>query len=130
MTHYYLYIEAGREIDESTKFYKVAVGTSKQATRDYLFLIAFSESHGHFFSIVSESVQTFLDKIAVQLTGNPQASICTALTVRPISARELVRSFKASCAIPLNPSALSHQHRFQMQTSLDYRVASIIAKRN
>ena len=38
MKHYYYYIMAGREIDETAQFFKVAVGSSKQAQRDFLYL--------------------------------------------------------------------------------------------
>lgn len=118
MTHFYYYITAGRTMDETSHVYRVAVGTSCQANRDYLFLIAYSESHGHYFEIVSLKSSEFVSKV-----------IDSGYQLEAITARELVRSIKAQTANPLNPSALSHQHRFQMQTNLDYRISSIVKNR-
>ena len=115
-------------MDETSHVYRVAVGTSIQANRDYLFLIAFSQSHGHYFEIVSLKSSEFVTKV-----------LDSGYHLEAITARDLVRSIKSQTANPLNPSALSHQHRFQMQishqhrfqmqTNLDYRISSIVKNR-
>lgn len=118
MTHFYYYIEAGREMDDTSRVYRVAIGASIQANRDYLFLIAFSQSHGHYFEIVSESSKEFIAKV-----------LACGYHLEPIFARDLVRGLKSQTANPLNQNALSNRHRFMMQTSLGYRVSSIIQSR-
>lgn len=119
MTHFYYYITAGRTMDETSHVYRVAIGTSIQANRDYLFLIAYSESHGHYFEIVSLKSSDFVSKV-----------LDSGYQLEAITARDLVRSIKSQTANPLNPSALSQQHRFRMQTNLDYRISSIVKNRN
>lgn len=105
-------------MDETSHVYRVAVGTSIQANRDYLYLIAYSESHGHYFEIVSQKSTDFVSKV-----------LDTGYQLEAITARELVRSIKSRTVNPLNPSALSHQHRYQMQTNLNYRISSIVKNR-
>ena len=63
MVHYHYYIIAGAQCDESTRILKVAVGTSQQSQRDYVFLHAYALQHGHFFHIVDQPTVEFIDKV-------------------------------------------------------------------
>ena len=122
MTHYHLYIQAGAVVDETSVVYKVGIGTSKQANQDYLFLTAYAVEHGHYFTLWSnESVEFYL---RVQQSVAP-----IELYPKAISSRDLVRQFKTQLANPLDQSALHGRHKFRMQTSLNYRISSILAKR-
>lgn len=117
MTHYYLYIAAGAELDATAKFFKVAVGSSKQSQRDYLFLLAHSVEHFHFFEMWSNEVDLFLDKCWT-LSGLDRALI------QQVSARELVRAFKSNAYPALSQQYLHNvsQMRFALNTA--YRVQS------
>lgn len=57
MTRNYIYIEAGREIDMSSRFFRVSIGTNKQANRDYLFLLAWATDHNYFREVSCEEHQ-------------------------------------------------------------------------
>lgn len=122
MTHYHLYINAGALVDETSVVYKVGIGTSKQANQDYLFLTAYAVEHGHYFALWSNESVEFLLRIQ-------QSVAPVELYPRLISARDLVRQFKTQLANPLDQSALHDRHKFRMQTSLNYRITSILAKR-
>lgn len=122
MKTYYLYIEAGAQIDKDSKFYKVGVGTSKQATRDYLYLIAYSVQHGHYFEKWSSEVATFLNQVAGSMNQK-------SVTLMGADARDLVRQFKAFQAVPLSAHSLRAAHQLRMVTDTDYRISSNLAKR-
>lgn len=90
MNHYYLYIDAGRVIDSTAKFYKVAVPSSQQGQRDYLFLLAHSVERNHFFELWSDQLAAFLWNIAQILAGECVENPLGFVPIRPITARELV----------------------------------------
>ena len=129
MIHYHIYIESGATLDETSRFYKVAVGSSKQAQRDYLFLVAHSVDNGHYFEPVSPKTDEFLEKCwsLAQLDR---------FAVLQVTARELVRSFKTGTSLSLSARALRNADYmryaldtcYRIQTNL-HREASTSAKR-
>lgn len=99
MTRNYIYIEAGREIDETSRFFRVSIGTSKQSNRDYLFLLAYSMSHNYFLELNSSSVADYLLNIAESLGGSRYVCPLDVLRIRNIKIRDLVRAIKAKSSI-------------------------------
>lgn len=130
MKHYYYYIEAGSVIDETTKFYRIAIGASAQDNRDYLYLIARAQQHNHYFEIVTLQSQCFIEKCLASLRSSYSSGVNVAAQVQTISAREFVKSCKHHCANPLNQSELSNRHQTNKVLSIDYRISSILKSRN
>ena len=67
MTRYYYYVVAGRQCDQTTQIFKVAVGTNKQSQRDYAFLLANAQQHGHYFEVVSRESDEFIRRLRLSL---------------------------------------------------------------
>lgn len=124
MVHYYLYIDAGKVLDESTKFYRVSCGSSKQASRDFLFLVAHSVDNGHFFELWSREVDDFYSKVRSSLLPGCKESDGFNVLLIPITARELVKSFKESTAIPIPSNVIDNRKRMLSYLNLNYRVSS------
>lgn len=120
MTHYHLYIAAGSVIDETTKVYRVAIGTSIQANRDYLFLLAHAEAHNHYFHIIDPETQEFMFRVCRSVSGH---------TLSPVTvpARLLAKAFKSATEIPLSHGTLSNQHRSRHVLDTQYRVSCSLA---
>lgn len=129
MTHYYCMIEESGVLTSESKIWKIAVGTSKQADRDFLFLLAHAADNGYYFEKMSGAVAEFLYNIAVSVAPVGSENPTGHLNIRRVNARDLVRSIKSQTAIPLDSLLLSYQHAFRYQTNIDYRIASKIAKR-
>lgn len=123
MTHYYHYIEADSSLNENTVFYMVGVGTSRQATRDYLFLIAHAAEHNHYFEIFSSQSAEFVRKCKKSLAPTIPTSV-------KISARDLVRMFKNKERPAVNTPATPAQHFALMQLDSNYRLFCNLTKRN
>lgn len=122
MTRYYYYVVAGRECDQTTQMYKVAVGTNQQSQRDYAFLLANAQMHGHYFEVVSRESDEFIRRLRLSLAEfNVQLGW---LSCRDLSA--LLRSVTTS---PLQPSALHGAHLQRKTLSLNYRISSNLARR-
>ena len=122
MVHYHYYIIAGAQCDESTRILKVAVGTSKQSQRDYVFLQAYALQHKHFFHIVDQPTVIFVDKVRRSLVE-------WNIQVEYISCRDLVREMKNQQRHPLDAILLHQQHTSRKVLSLNYRVSSNLARR-
>lgn len=123
MTHYYHYIQADSSLNENTVFYMVGVGTSRQATRDYLFLIAHAAEHNHYFEIFSSQSAEFVRKCKKSLAPTIPTSV-------KINARDLVRMFKNKERPAVNSPATPAQHFAQMQLDSNYRLFCNLTKRN
>lgn len=117
MTHYHYYIESGQVIDETTRVFKVGIGTTRQADRDYLFLVSYAMSHGHFFHICDSESSEFVLKLigACREDG-------VLLTVENVTARVLVRSLKNQERIPLDVDTLKNNHHAKMFLDSNYRI--------
>lgn len=122
MTRYYYYVVAGRRCDQTTQIFKVAIGTNKQSQRDYAFLLANAQQHGHYFEVVSRESDEFIRRLRLSLAEfNVQLEW---LSCRDLSA--LLRSVTTS---PLQPSALHSAHLQRKTLSLNYRISSNLARR-
>lgn len=117
MTRYHILIEANQTIDESSKFWKVAVGTSQQANRDYLYLLAFCVDHNFYFQLWSNEVDTFLHNIAKSLNQISTETGVMTLPIQTISARDLVKSIKTATAV--KPNLMAEQNRNRLLSLLD-----------
>ena len=120
MTHYYLYIESGAQLDDTSKFYSVGIGSSLQGNRDRKFLEHYAALHGHYFAIWSDDVDEFLAKVENSL---PSHSVQT----RMISARDLVRSFKTATMVPESAASLQTALQQRYVMNLDYRISCNLA---
>ena len=123
---HYIYIEAGAQIDGASRFFNVAIGTTRQATRDYLFLVAHAVSHGFYFEPVSDISDAFLEKVAHSLS----LTSILDLGVQHVDARCLVRSLKAQVAMPLSAAQLANSDYQRMILDNNYRFMSELRKNN
>lgn len=119
MKHLHYYIEAGDEVTKSDNFYIVAVGHGKQADRDFLFLTAHAVSCGHFFEVRSAKTQQFVSRLAESLQLD-------ALPFKSITARDLVRHFKANTRPAFAQNQLDNDAHARRFLSTNYRVFSAI----
>ena len=122
MTHYYLFIQAGSTIGTDSVFYKVGVGTGRQANRDYLFLLAHAISCGYYFEKWSLQVADFFAQIEqyMESEGLP-------CELRLVKARDLVRALKANITIPLQANALSNEHHMRHYLNANYFLSNRMA---
>ena len=117
MMHYYYFIVAGREIDETTRFYKVRIGSSKQAQRDFLYLTSYSVDNGHYFSLLTHESIDFVCKVQYSLHIKEIPWIYC-------DARDLVRAFKKD--VQLIEESAAHKNADYQRRFLDtnYRILS------
>lgn len=118
--HYYYYIEAGAAIDCGSRFFRVGIGASKQAVRDYLFLTAHAVSNGFYFERDSVQVSQFVAQIASSLGFRSVADLPLAL----IDARELVRCIKSNWAAVKHQTYLDASEHQRLMLNADYRLIS------
>ena len=112
MTRNYIYIEAGRVIDTSSRFFRVSIGTSIQANRDYLFLLAYATDHNYFLELNSAAVADYLLNIAKSLGSSCDGRALDILNIQNVKVRDLVRALKSSTKISakyLTRSCEEHQ---------------------
>ena len=121
MTHQHVLIIAGDQVDGDSQFFRVTIGTSKQATSDYLYLVSFAANHGYYFERRTGEVGVFLEKLATSLCLKPYELPFVAVT-----ARDLVRTLKKGDVLPQHGRTnLPHLLHF---LSLNYRSAFPSAK--
>lgn len=120
MVHYYYYIEAGTQVDNTSTIYNVTIGTCQQAQRDFLFLTSHAVEHGHYFEIRSAASTDFVSRIRHSVDA-------TGITIVQSSARDLVRYFKGKAGLPLTPEQLKAAHRTRFATDIDYRISCNLA---
>lgn len=116
MTTMYYYICAGRVLDETARFFQVAVGTTRQATRDYLALVAHAVDHGHYFELRSRDTIDFVSRCLDSMKHCKPAPI-----LQRVTARELIRNLRASTAPPLSANVLANRHHLNYWMNVDYR---------
>lgn len=129
MNHYYLYIDAGRVIDSTAKFYKVAVPSSQQGQRDYLFLVAHSVEQNHYFELWSQLVSEFMWNIGQSLAGGSVENPLDFVPLRPITARELVRNMRGNVVDPMPDFVQRNQNHMRHFLNVNYRVSSSFFRR-
>lgn len=113
MTHYYLYIRAGRTIDTDTRFYKVGIGESEAGRRLFAWLESYAFEHGHFFVIWSPDAANFMLKCQLSI-GRDSSNIIA------IKAVELVRVLRDGHAEPSTFQTNVNRHRLMMQIDPHY----------
>lgn len=122
MLHFHYYVSAGPQCNDTTRIYKVGIGISLQAQRDFQFLTDYAAQHGHYFSPISDASDIFIMKLRRSLAEyDIQITYC--------SARDLVRLFKDATGTALNPAVLRSIHSQQTLTNIDYRISSNLARR-
>lgn len=119
MTHYYYLIAAGRVIDDTTKYYKIAVGTSKQANRDYLTILALATEKNWYFEIVSPKSTEFVTKIAESVTDSQVTLPLLSLHFQLLSARDFVRAQKQHISVPLTSDSCRNLNDFMLKMNLN-----------
>ena len=122
MTRYYYYVVAGRQCDQTTQIFKVAVGTNKQSQRDYAFLLANAQQHGHYFEVVSRESDEFIRRLRLSLAKYD-------VQLEWLSCRDLSALLRSVSTSPLQPSALHGAHLQRKALSLNYRISSNLARR-
>lgn len=122
MTRYYYYVVAGRQCDQTTKLFKVAIGTNKQSQRDYAFLLANALEHGHYFEVVSRESDEFIRRLRLSLADYD-------VQMEWLSCRDLSALLRSVATSPLQPSALHGAHQQRKALSLNYRISSNLARR-
>lgn len=113
MTHYYLYIKAGVQLDEHTRFYRVGIGEGKKGLKQHAWLEAFAAEHGHLFVIWSMDAAEFATKCLASLELLQQSFIS-------IGSDELIRSLKTGCDDPACWQAIQHRHQLLMRIDPKY----------
>lgn len=121
MTHYFCLIMAGREIDSDSRIFKVAVGTSRQSDRDYLFLLAQSVEHNWYFEKWSSQVADFVQMVLESLAPEKSDDPIGGTLIEGITARELVRNLKMGTKIPTDPQLFRNANHIRYWLSLNYR---------
>lgn len=100
----YLLIDAAKEIDNSTKFLKVRVGTTERDSKCLQYLTFWATGRGFYFQKYTSEVADFLSKIAdslhVSVIDLPYSTVDVGVLVRH------VKSFNGTPSIePLSKSA-------------------------
>lgn len=122
MTHYYYFIAAGATWDGTTAIFKVAIGSTKQAQRDYLALTAHAVDNDYYLEIVSQESDIFIKKVLHSLAEY-------GTQIQHVKVRDLVRSIKSATALSLSPAALHNAHYQRMQLDTSYRIQSKLNSR-
>lgn len=113
MTHYYLYIQAGLELDSQTHFYKVAIGEGQLGRKQNAWLEAYAIEHGHFFvRWSSDAVQFAVD--CIKSIGGDAAPIIS------LPGRDLITTLKNGCEDPAFWLAIQHRHELMMRIDPHY----------
>lgn len=128
MTHYHYYITAGRQLDTTSKIYLVGVGTSRQADRDYLFLLSHATTAGHYFELRNQDTTNFVTRVQNQLNDEADAAHQPHPTMQMIKIRDLVRSIKAQVALPLTSCSLHNAHEIRNLIDGSYRAFSNLSR--
>lgn len=122
MTHYYLYIQAGLELDSQTRFYKVAIGEGQLGRKQNAWLEAYAIEHGHFFVRWSSDAIQFAMDCRVSI-GHDAAPIIS------IPGRDLIMSLKNGCEDPACWQAIQHRHELMMRIDPHYYTYHELSKR-
>ena len=113
MKHKYLYIQAGAQLDETSKPYIVMVGTSKPDRRAHAFLSDYARKNGFYFEKGSEKVFSFLKRIQNSVENFPQLKLIDVCT--------LVRNIKSCSDSAYNPASLHNNVNYLHSISLNFR---------
>lgn len=123
MTHYYLFIKAGTEINECTEFFKVAVGESDQQQHLRAWLSAYAYEHGCFFVIWTESAVEFLCACLASIGKDDRSLKLT-------KAEKLKWYLQTGEEVPANYQAELNRHHLLMQIDGEYYTNNVIGHKN
>jgi len=129
MTHYYYLICADAQVDQNTQFFRVGVGTSRQANSDFLFLTAAAVDKGWYFERVSAASDDFVRKIAESLYPDDEGTKMLRLKIRQCLVRDVVRAIKKGEALPTDVNSAKNRLNSLQFLSLNYRVAQVKSRR-
>ena len=129
MIHYYYLICAGAQVDQNTQFFRVGVGTSRQANSDFLFLTAAAVDKGWYFERVSAASDDFVRKIAESLYPDDEGTKMLRLKFRQCLVRDVVRAIKKGEALPTDVNSAKNRINTLQYLSLNYRVAQVKSRR-
>ena len=113
MKHKFVYIQAGAQLDETSKPYIVMVGTSKPDKRAQAFLADYARKNGFYFEKGSEKVFSFLRKIQKSVENFPQLKLIDVCT--------LVRNIKSCTDSPYAAASLHNNVNYLHSISLNFR---------
>lgn len=122
MTRYYLYIMAGLELDNSTRFYKLSIGESERQDRVRAWLEAYALEHGHFFALCDRSCVDFLDSCLRSVAKDWRDVLITR-------GDAFVASLRGDGDDPVMFSQALHRHRFMRKINPNYYAQCQIARR-
>lgn len=122
MTHYYLYIQAGQELNTRTAFFKVGIGESDAQVKKRAWLQAYAHEHGHFFVIWSPDAVEFMIKCQKSIGHN-------AKNVVAIMANDLVRILRDGAQEPSSYHAELNRHQLMMKIDPAYYCYNTIRKK-
>lgn len=129
MVHYYYLICAGSQVDKDSQFFRVGVGTSCQANRDFLYLTAAAVDKGWFFERVSAASDEFIRKLAESLYPTDDGTSLLRLQVEQCLVRDVVRAIKKGQALPSDVNSAKNRLNSLQFLSLNYRVALVKSRR-
>ena len=121
MTHYYLYVRAGLELNESSEFFKVAIGESERELYHKRWLTSFAFEHGHLFVVWSIDVDEFLFKCLESLKP-------TMKNLVPTTAPELINYLKTGEEIPSCLEAERNRHHLLTQLDHNYYTTCVLRR--
>ena len=128
MTNYYYYITTGNSIDMTSQVYLVAVGTSMQGNRDYLYVLAHATNMGYYFEIHSLESTRFVSRVLNQMRNDAADQQRPTPQLQLIKIRDLVRNIKSELAQPLSASALQNAHELRNFIDGSYRALSNLSR--
>lgn len=129
MVHYYYLICAGSRVDQDSLFFRVGVGTSSQANRDFLFLTAAAVDKGWYFERVSDVSNEFVRRLADSIYPTTDGTSMMRLKIRQCMIRDVVRSIKKGEALPSDVNSDKNRLNSLHYLSLNYRVAQVKSRR-
>lgn len=117
MERYYVLIDAGQEIDHSTKFFHVAVGSTQKCLDNLIWLQQWCKEHNCYFKMRSEETDTFLLRIAESLGTKVYCLPSIEVKVRPLVAH--LKNFNRTPEIPPERAGFSYfrkqiDHKFYL----------------
>lgn len=113
MTHYYLYIAAGLQIDSNSRFYKVGIGESEAQNKKRAWLEAYAYEHGHFFVRWSLEAVEFCVKCQESI-GRQHPEVLALM------ANDLYKILAEGCEEPSHYQAALNRHHLLMQIDPNY----------
>lgn len=119
MTHYYLYIAAGLQIDANTRFYKVGIGESEAQCKKRAWLESYAYEHGHFFVRWSLDAVEFLARCLESVNKD----LFDVLTMK---ADDMVGVLSGAHEEPAFYQAALNRHHLLMQIDPNYYTCQML----